>query len=91
MTREFSVTGYRSDGLVVADVFDTVGAVFFETALLGAEWTGLDLVVFDIYSPSNAGAAFDNLVISMVPFPAAASLFGSALACLGCLKRRQSV
>jgi len=65
----------------------------WQTLTLGPEWTGLvrvsiEPIVVDLF----AQGSIDNIVVSnVVPLPAAVWLFGSALAGMGWLKRKQLV
>jgi hypothetical protein len=65
----------------------------WQTLTLGVEWTQLvrvsfEPIVVDLFSEGR----IDNIVVSnVVPLPAAVWLFGSALAGLGWLRRKQTV
>lgn len=85
-----SVTGYYANGGTIVLSQDlTVGPL--ETISLGSGWAGLDRVTFSVDTIAGNTfnvAAFDNIVASVVPIPAAVWLFGSALAGLGWIRRR---
>lgn len=55
-----------------------------------SDWSGLQSVTFGTASTFSA-IAYDNVVLSTVPIPAAAWLFASALAGLGWLRRKNAV
>jgi hypothetical protein len=84
----FTVTGLL-DGLVVDSQMITLAAI--------NTWSSITLVgTFDEVQWGGAGTGFhpygvDNIQFSAVPIPAAAWLFGSALAGLGWLRRKQTV
>jgi hypothetical protein len=58
------------------------------------DWLNLRKLTFvaggNPFGVGSATAEIDNIVVSAVPIPAAMWLFGSALAGLGWLKRKQS-
>lgn len=56
---------------------------------LDASWSNLELLEFSMSSTGTA-IGLDNIVVSTVPVPAAIWLFGSALAGLGWLRRKQT-
>jgi hypothetical protein len=90
---ELYVTGfYSGGGTVQASVM--ADGINWQTLTFGSEWTGLDRVEF--LTPVSTeivgnSAAIDNIVVSAVPVPAAVWLFGSALAGLGWMRRKQAV
>ena len=55
----------------------------------GSEWSNLTAVEFSVYQSEAeiAYLAFDNIVVDVVPIPAAVWLFGSALLGLGWMRR----
>ncbi len=81
-----------------------VGGGYAEGAVGSGDWLNLEQVVFEISSScsgSQCGISgqidfdtlnlyIDNVSVSVVPIPAAAWLFGSALAGLGWLRRRSA-
>ena len=82
-----SVTGFYEGGGSVTRNLLISGAV--RSFQFGIEWDNLTRVVFD--GTSNAFAnGIDNVVLNTVPIPAAAWLFGSALAGLGWMRRRSA-
>ena len=52
-------------------------------------WSGLQSATFSAASTGSA-VGYDNVVLSAVPIPAAVWLFGSALAGLGWMRRKQT-
>jgi hypothetical protein len=58
------------------------------TANFDAAWSGL--ASLEIQGGGNNGFYLDNLAMSVVPVPAAVWLFGSALAGLGWMRRKQA-
>jgi len=83
-----NVTGHYAAGGVIStnlNADETVDNYQFNEA-----WTGLDYVVIGTISTSSP-AGIDNIVVSAVPIPAAVWLFGSALAGLGWMRRKQTV
>jgi hypothetical protein len=81
-----TVTGFLSGGGQVQLVASGLG----ETLVFGEQWSGLTRVEFGS-AGSNGGQEIDNIVVNAVPIPAAVWLFGSALAGLGWMRRKQSV
>jgi hypothetical protein len=88
---QLQVTGYYAGGGSISTAIFTDGTSW-QTQAFGAGWSNLDRVEF--LTPLIAGggtAALDNIAVSAVPVPAAAWLFGSALAGLGWLRCKQTV
>ena len=91
---EANVTGYKNDG---STVLTTLGWFYQGNVLnysFDSTWNDLSYVeiAVDNWSGSaGAGMYFDNIVVSTVPVPAAGWLFGSALAGLGWMKRKQTI
>jgi len=56
---------------------------------LDSSWNALERVEFSM-GGDGFGASIDNLVVTAVPVPAAVWLFGSALAGLGWMRRKQT-
>jgi hypothetical protein len=81
---EIHVTGYLAGGGQVNTTFITSD---FQTLNFSSEWQNLLSVEFD----PTVDMVFDNIAASVVPIPAAVWLFGSALAGLGWLRRKQTV
>lgn len=80
---DVAVTGNLSGGGTIATTFtatETPATYFFS-----ADWQALVSVEFS----SGGLVALDNVSISVVPIPAAVWLFGSGLAGLGWMRRRQ--
>ena len=75
------LTGYYEGGGIVQTGWVSGDIV------LGAEWQGLESVVFD-GSTESFFTGLDDIVVSVVPVPAAVWLFGSALVGLGFLRRQ---
>lgn len=87
----FGATAYDSLGQIVDT--QNISLVFNYQAVV---FVGLDIVRVDYASSFDSGAfggamAIDNLQFSTVPVPAAVWLFGSALAGLGWMRRKQTV
>jgi len=91
--------GYRDGSQVAFEAINIpAGDVLpvYQTIQMDASWVNLDHLYFNISAndccPGDA-SALDNIVLSSatsVPVPAAAWLFGSALAGLGWLRRKRS-
>ena len=84
-----TITGYDSSGQIVAQqttpgVFGTWTTVTFDDA-----WSNVHAVTFslNVSQVGTIGVALDNIVVDVVPIPAAVWLFGSALLGLGWLRR----
>jgi hypothetical protein len=89
--KPFVIEGYQSGGIVISQNFDSVGGTFFDTVIMGPGWENLDSISFTMTALDPTPVVFDNIVVSAVPVPAAVWLFGSALAGLGWLRRKQTV
>jgi len=90
-----TVTGYKNDGNTVNA---SLGSFYPHDDVLtysfDSTWDDLNSVEIEVYNWSGslgAGMFFDNIVVSTVPIPAAVWLFGSALAGLGWMRRKQTV
>ncbi|MDB4307867.1 VPLPA-CTERM sorting domain-containing protein, partial [Gammaproteobacteria bacterium] len=84
----YEVTGYFQSGATISTSLSGDGAAFtWDSAFFDSGWTNLVAVEF----VSNDLQAIDNIVIATVPIPAAVWLFGSALAGLGWMRRKQTV
>jgi len=83
-----TITGFYAAGGTISTTLDADET--FDTYLFDAAWAGLDSFVIGATS-TGTPAGIDNLVVSAIPVPAAVWLFGSALAGLGWLRRRQTV
>ena len=86
------ITGYDSNGQIIAQqttpgVYGTWTTVSFDGA-----WSNVHAVTFsvNVSQVGTASVALDNIVVDVVPIPAAAWLFGSGLMALGWLRRKQS-
>ena len=80
------LTGYYTNGGTVQT--SLIGGDW-STAVLDSSWQGLQSVeIFSAAVPYGSG--IDNIVVSAVPIPAAVWLFGSALAGLGWMRRKQT-
>ena len=88
------VTGTFADNSQTSVSFNNVTGLF-ETLSPGIGWDNLASVSFAIDTTNNYSdlniPLFDNIVVSAVPVPAAVWLFGSALAGLGWIRRKQTV
>ena len=94
---------YAQDVVIRAE--DASGALIAEKTVLYSEGFGWRTVSFDsawsgisslklgwsVVDAYSATAAYDNIVVTAVPIPAAVWLFGSALAGLGWMRRKQTV
>ena len=88
----WDITGHYAGGGTVEtsiSVGGNAGTTVKTPLILGSEWQGLESVTFEanfefFYS------GLDDIVVSTVPIPAAAWLFGSALAGLGWLRRKKT-
>ena len=85
---QLSVIGYLAgSGTVQLNYVSVISGL--ETVSLGSQWSNLTRVEF---TATGCCALVDNIIVSsVVPIPAAGWLFGSALAGLGWLRRKQSV
>jgi hypothetical protein len=79
-------TGYLVGGGTVQ--LDLISGSSFETFNFDGSWSNLTGI--DVYT-GYTGFQLDNIVVTAVPVPAAAWLFGSALAGLGWMRRRKTV
>ncbi len=96
--QQIDVTGFLAGGGIVSTTLyldllaDGQGGVDdFQTFVFGSEWTYLESVEFVATGPANIyGTRFavDNLVLNVVPIPAAVYLFGSALLGLSWMRRK---
>jgi hypothetical protein len=89
---DFIITGFVAGGGTVS--FSALGVSTLQTLSFDSSWSSLESfrIEIDNTNGGNAFASFiDNVVVEAVPVPAAAWLFGSALAGLGWLKRKQTV
>jgi hypothetical protein len=85
----FGVYGYSGEYLDGADVSTTLAfGSDWSAYSFGVEWKNLDYVLINYYGDN---LAIDNISASVVPVPAAVWLFGSALAGLGWMRRKQTV
>ena len=84
---DFQITGYYAGGGTIAvDLTLDQNVLSYE---FDPAWSNLDQVVFGTASGSLFFHGVDNITVSAVPVPAAAWLFGSALAGLGWIRRKQ--
>ena len=79
--------GYR-DGNLIYQQRLTIDSGFSQNQQL--DFLGVDMIAFSQQWPKYNSIGLDNIEASVVPIPAAAWLFGSALAGLGWLRRRQT-
>jgi hypothetical protein len=82
----FEVTGFLEGGGTVSATLASVSGI---TQTYNLNWTGLTLL--SIGNINGTPTVVDSITASQVPVPAAAWLFGSALAGLGWLRRKQTV
>jgi len=94
---DFTFTGCTANGGVLQKQINLTSMVTqtsgtLTTVLFDSSWADLVSVDigFDLGSDFEAGVP-DNIVVNTVPIPAAAWLFGSALAGLGWLRRKPKV
>jgi len=88
-----TVTGTYADDSEISVTYTSITG-FLETIGMGAGWQGLKSVSFAVDTSNNYPwnvPHFDNIVVTAVPVPAAVWLFGSALAGLGWMRRKQTV
>jgi hypothetical protein len=83
---QIEFNGYYAAGGSVSRTID-VGSANWETFLFDSSWAGLSYITAD---GLGAAPGIDNVQLNAVPIPAAVWLFGSALAGLGWLRRRQT-
>ena len=84
-TATMTIVGHLDDGSVVySESLSTHTSIEFDSS-----WVNLSSVEF-IVGTGAPFASLTNIVVSQVPIPAAAWLFGSALAGLGWLQRKQA-
>jgi hypothetical protein len=87
-----TVTGNLAAGGTIQTIFNDVANItVMETYLLDSAWSGLQSVTFSADQEPGFGNWVDNIVVATVPVPAAVWLFGSALAGLGWMRRKQTV
>jgi len=84
------VIGYLEGGGTISQAISTIGTINFDQTWVNL--TSID-VLFNLTSgpASFVVPALDNITLQAVPVPAAAWLFGSALAGLGWLRRKQTI
>ena len=87
------VTGHFPGGGTISQAFSANIAI--DTVLFDDAWTNLTSIDIEFsvssFYPAFVVPAVDNITLQAVPIPAAVWLFGSALAGLGWLRRRQTV
>ena len=89
---DFIITGFVAGGGTVSLSALDVSAL--QTLSFDSSWSSLESfrIEIDNTNGNNAFASFiDNVVVTAVPVPAAIWLFGSALAGLGWLRRKQTI
>jgi len=89
-----NVTGYLQGGGQVSATFTLPApssVLVLTTFSFGSEWQGLTSISMSTINTSGSPPVLDNIVVTAVPIPAAVWLFGSALAGLGWLRRKQPV
>jgi hypothetical protein len=85
-----TITGnYQGGGQIIANI--AISATWAEI-VFDPSWSNLISVEFGATSGNGLdGVVMDNITVSTVPVPAAVWLFGSALAGLGWLRRKQTI
>ena len=92
------VGNYSGGGQIQTTI--TVNSAFLETMVFDQndwgfeidDWTGLSSLVITVDNTAySSQLLIDNININVVPIPAAAWLFGSALAGLGWMRRKQTI
>ena len=82
----FAVSGVLNGGGTVSQNFTTDADTSFETFVFDSSWKNLSSVTF---TQANSHGAYDNIVVTAVPVPAAVWLFGGGLAFLIRVSRRK--
>jgi hypothetical protein len=82
----YTVTGFLADGGQV----QLVATGLEETLEFDEQWSGLIRLEFGNSGSEGTGQEIDNIVLTTVPIPAAAWLFGTAIAGLGWIRRKQT-
>jgi hypothetical protein len=91
--RSITFTGYfASGGSISTELTATTDETNWTNYTFSSDWQNLVSLEFGaLYPPAIYTAiGFDNVVVTVVPIPAAVWLFGSALAGLGWFRRRQT-
>jgi hypothetical protein len=90
------ITGQLAGGGTLTETIALASWSGMQSVILSGAWTNLESVSFstDVINYHCCSASFDgvidNIVVTAVPVPAAAWLFGSALAGLGWIRRKQA-
>ncbi len=87
-----TITGVLSDYTTISVELGSLGG-WFDTVNFDSSWSGLKSVSVNFETEGNYlfnVPGVDNIVASVVPVPAAVWLFGSALAGLGWMRRKQT-
>jgi hypothetical protein len=85
-----AVGNYAGGGSITIDL--VVSDTSWQTYLFDAQWTGLSsLELYGDRTLTDSDLLIDNVVVNTIPIPAAVWLFGSALAGLGWVRRKQTV
>ena len=83
------IEGYKTGGATVSTTIDVLGYWLGVTEVtFDSQWTNLSEVVITGATPGVGG--LDNIRVTAVPVPAAIWLFGSVLAGLGWMGRKQA-
>ena len=89
LTESFVLTGfYATGGSIQTNI--SLSARELTTFSLGVGWSNLSSLNLDPTSGQSIAVYVDNIVLDVVPIPAAVWLFGSGLGLLGWLRVRQN-
>jgi len=91
LCEQITVIGFDDQGAEIASQVFAAGERAWESLVFGPAWQGI--YSFKLISQAgfeSAEIGVDNVSISVVPVPAAVWLFGSALAGMGWLRRKQA-
>ncbi|MDP6437043.1 MAG: VPLPA-CTERM sorting domain-containing protein [Gammaproteobacteria bacterium] len=90
-----TISGWNGSDVLVAQtlVSFTAEGAGWTTVQFGAEWADISTLTYSAQTEEGnealSWAYLDNVKVNVVPIPAAVWLFGSALAGLGCCRRKR--